>query len=229
MTKYTPFMALYYLLIASCGRSDKNTPVRERLTDFVDPFIGTAYHGHTYPGAAYPFGQIQLSPDNGTQSWDWCSGYHYSDSVLAGFSHLHLSGTGIGDLADISFLPVASEVIFIDENKNVYIDFSARIDELGRQPYTTREFFIKHQDRIIFGSDMPANLDCSAEMYRTYFRFFETFDESFYSPDYDGTFERARWPICGIGLPEEVLKKIYYENILKVIPSLGSVNNLTLK
>jgi hypothetical protein len=67
---------------------------------------------------------------------------------------------------------------------------------------------------------MPPNLDCSAEMYRTYFRFLETFDESFYSPDYDGTFDRSRWPICGIGLPKEILKKVYYENILKVIPSL---------
>jgi putative alpha-1,2-mannosidase len=97
----------------------------ERLTDFVDPFIGTAYHGHTFPGAAYPFGQVQLSPDNGTQGWDWCSGYHYSDSTLAGFSHLHLSGTGIGDLADISFLPVTSEVTFKGGEKKILISFHA--------------------------------------------------------------------------------------------------------
>jgi len=108
----------------------------------------------------------------------------------------------------------------LDSNPNVYIDFSARLDELGRQPYTTREFFIKYQDRIIFGTDMPANITTSVEMYRTYFRFMETFDESFYAPDYDGTFDRARWPICGIGLPKEVLKKIYNENILRIIPSL---------
>jgi predicted TIM-barrel fold metal-dependent hydrolase len=108
----------------------------------------------------------------------------------------------------------------VDENPNVYIDFSARLDEVGRQPYSSREFFIRHQDRIIFGTDMPANIDSSLEMYRTYFRFLETFDESFYSPDYDGTFDMARWPICGIGLPKEVLKKIYHENILKIIPSL---------
>ncbi len=113
----------------------------------------------------------------------------------------------------------------LDENPNVYIDFSARMDELGRQPYSTRELFIKHQDRIIFGTDMPANIDSSIDMYRCYFRFLETFDESFYAPDYDGTFQRARWPICGIGLPGEVLKKIYYKNILKIIPSL----EITLK
>lgn len=108
----------------------------------------------------------------------------------------------------------------LENNPNVFIDFSARLDELGRQPYSSREFFIKHQDRIIFGTDMPANTESSVQMYRTYFRFLETYDESFYSPDYDGTFDMARWPICGIGLPQEVLEKIYFKNILKIIPSL---------
>lgn len=106
------------LLLIACAAPVPKQVSHERLTDFVDPFIGTASHGHTFPGAAYPFGQIQLSPDNGTQGWDWCSGYNYSDSTLAGFSHLHLSGTGIGDLADISFLPVSSEVSFIKGEKN---------------------------------------------------------------------------------------------------------------
>jgi len=92
----------------------------------------------------------------------------------------------------------------LEENPNVYIDFSARMDELGRQPYTAREFFINYQDRIIFGTDMPADIEDSIDMYRSYFRFLETYDESFYVPDYDGTFQRVRWPICGIGLPEEV-------------------------
>jgi hypothetical protein len=70
---------------------------------------------------------------------------------------------------------------------------------------------------------MPADIDSSVEMYRAYFRFLETYDESFYSPDYDGTFDRARWPICGIGLPKEVLKKIYQDNIFKIIPSLKEI------
>jgi predicted alpha-1,2-mannosidase len=77
----------------------------QTLTKYVDPFIGTGAHGHTYPGATVPFGMVQLSPDNGTQGWDWCSGYHYTDSMIAGFSHTHLSGTGIGDLCDISVMP----------------------------------------------------------------------------------------------------------------------------
>src|SRR5512133_820956 len=118
MTRSVSFLSACVVFICSCSGPSTIQVQPERLTDLVDPFIGTAYHGHTYPGAAYPFGQIQLNPDNGTQGWDWCSGYHYSDSTLAGFSHLHLSGTGIGDLADISFLPVTSEVIFREGEKN---------------------------------------------------------------------------------------------------------------
>ena len=77
----------------------------QRLTRYVDPFIGTGGHGHTYPGATVPFGMVQLSPDNGVGGWDWCSGYHYSSDSIAGFSHTHLSGTGIGDWCDISIMP----------------------------------------------------------------------------------------------------------------------------
>lgn len=124
MLKTTLFLSGVVLLLAACNPTSTKKVQEEQLTSFVDPFIGTGGHGHTFPGAAYPFGQIQLSPDNGTQGWDWCSGYHYSDSIVAGFSHLHLSGTGIGDLCDISFLPVTSEVTFQDGEKNV--DFVSR-------------------------------------------------------------------------------------------------------
>ncbi|TGY56031.1 GH92 family glycosyl hydrolase [Parabacteroides distasonis] len=73
--------------------------------DSVDPFIGTGFHGHTYPGATAPYGAVQLSPDTRKGNWDACSGYHYSDSTLIGFSHTHLSGTGCIDLGDILFRP----------------------------------------------------------------------------------------------------------------------------
>lgn len=76
-----------------------------RLTQFVDPYIGTGGHGHVFLGASVPFGAVQLGPTNASSGWDWCSGYHYSDSTIVGFSHTHLSGTGIGDLGDISILP----------------------------------------------------------------------------------------------------------------------------
>lgn len=73
---------------------------------FVDPLIGTDGKGKTYPGATVPYGMVQLSPDNGRTGWDWIAGYFYPDTVIAGFSHTHLSGTGAGDLYDISFMPL---------------------------------------------------------------------------------------------------------------------------
>ena len=80
--------------------------LRTKYADRVDPFIGTDFHGHTFPGAAYPFGMIQLSPDTREHNWDGCSGYHYSDTIINGFSHTHLSGTGCADLCDIRVMPV---------------------------------------------------------------------------------------------------------------------------
>lgn len=74
-------------------------------TPEVDPFIGTAAHGHTFPGATLPFGMVQLSPDTRLTGWDGCSGYHYDDSIVYGFSHTHLSGTGIADYADVLLMP----------------------------------------------------------------------------------------------------------------------------
>jgi predicted alpha-1,2-mannosidase len=82
-----------------------NSSAASNLTQFVDPYIGTGGHGHVFLGASVPFGAVQLGPTNRSQGWDWCSGYHYSDSTIVGFSHTHLSGTGIGDLGDISILP----------------------------------------------------------------------------------------------------------------------------
>ena len=97
-------------------QSAESLPQSDRASQ-VDPFIGTAAHGHTYPGATVPFGAVQLSPDNGTPGWDWCSGYNYVDSIIVGFSHTHLSGTGIGDLADILFMP--TRVREIDFSKQI--------------------------------------------------------------------------------------------------------------
>jgi predicted alpha-1,2-mannosidase len=81
-----------------------------QLTKYVDPFIGTGGHGHVFVGADVPYGAVQLGLRNLSSGWDWCSGYHYSDSTITGFSHTHLSGTGIGDLGDISVMPVLGEV-----------------------------------------------------------------------------------------------------------------------
>jgi predicted alpha-1,2-mannosidase len=81
-------------------------------TSIVNPFIGTDGHGHTFPGATMPFGMVQLSPDTRLDGWDGCSGYHYTDSIIYGFSHTHLSGTGVSDYGDILLMPSA-EVPFL--------------------------------------------------------------------------------------------------------------------
>ncbi|XCF05960.1 GH92 family glycosyl hydrolase [Tamlana crocina] len=101
------------VLVFTCKNKSKDSlknSAKPKLTHLVNPFIGTGGHGHTYPGATVPFGMLQVSPVNGISAWDWCSGYHYTDSVAIGFSHLALSGTGIGDLADILLMPINKEV-----------------------------------------------------------------------------------------------------------------------
>lgn len=105
------FLFIIVSLFFSCKTEKSNEkPKLEVLTSFVNPFIGTGGHGHTYPGATAPFGMVQPSPDNGTQGWDWCSGYHISDDTITGFSQLHLSGTGIGDLVDLLLMPTNNKV-----------------------------------------------------------------------------------------------------------------------
>lgn len=83
---------------------------QKNYTSLVNPFIGTGGHGHTYPGPSMPFGMMQLSPDTRLEGWDGCSGYHYSDSIIYGFSHTHLSGTGVADYCDILLMPFSGEV-----------------------------------------------------------------------------------------------------------------------
>src|SRR6187402_2614783 len=82
----------------------------QKLTSFVDPYIGSGGHGHVFVGASVPFGGVQLGPQNIFSGWDWCSGYNYTDSIVAGFSHTHLSGTGIPDLGDVLIMPYTGEV-----------------------------------------------------------------------------------------------------------------------
>lgn len=93
-------------------------PVRSQsLISKVNPFIGTGGHGHTYPGAVAPFGMIQLSPDTRLDGWDGCSGYHYDDSICYGFSHTHLSGTGVSDYGDLLVRPGLKPLKFSHKNE----------------------------------------------------------------------------------------------------------------
>ena len=103
----------------SCNSAD--------YTKFVNPFIGTGGHGHTFPGATVPFGMVQLSPDTRLEGWDGCSGYHYSDSIIYGFSHTHLSGTGVSDYGDILFMPMTDKYSFSNGKENNFTEgyFSA--------------------------------------------------------------------------------------------------------
>ena len=116
------------LLLIACGMIGgsvyaSNNQASTNLTQYIDQRIGTGGHGHVFLGANVPFGYVQLGPSEHTRGWDWCSGYHDSDSVLIGFGHQHMSGTGIGELGDVAFLPVLEasqkEVVFSHANENV--------------------------------------------------------------------------------------------------------------
>jgi len=96
----------------------------DKLTNYVNPFIGTDGPGNTYPGATVPFGMVQLSPDIGIPGWDRIAGYYYQDSIISGFSHMHLTGTGAGDLYDILVMPTNSK-------------FSKRIEENSFKPFSS--------------------------------------------------------------------------------------------
>ena len=100
-------LLLLSILIISCTTPPNVTPAKKDkpLTSYVNTFIGTGGHGHTYPGATMPFGMMQLSPDTRLDGWDGCSGYHYSDDYIYGFSHTHLSGTGVSDYGDVLIMP----------------------------------------------------------------------------------------------------------------------------
>ncbi|MCI6489190.1 MAG: GH92 family glycosyl hydrolase [Prevotella sp.] len=93
-------------LLAVCFSITAATAATQNLTQYVNQYVGTGGHGHTFMGANVPFGLVQLGPTEPTRGWDWCSGYYYDDDELIGFGHMHLSGTGIGCLGDVAFLPV---------------------------------------------------------------------------------------------------------------------------
>ena len=109
---FSTFLLSCLMLISCHHTSEKNSTEKESsLIAYVNPFIGTGGHGHTYPGATMPFGMMQLSPDTRLDGWDGCSGYHYTDTEIYGFSHTHLSGTGVSDYGDVLVMPT-NKVVF---------------------------------------------------------------------------------------------------------------------
>ena len=126
-------------LAAACGGNSGP----ENLTRFVDPYIGTGGHGHVFLGANVPYGAVQLGPTSIPQSWDWVSGYHISDTTVIGFAHTHLNGTGIGDLSDISLMPVTGEVTYArgtedDPQSGMWSYFSRENEQVRPGYYATR-------------------------------------------------------------------------------------------
>jgi predicted alpha-1,2-mannosidase len=115
-TKAVLIIVLCFAVLSVWGQTaaitDQNPVIANDypLAKKVNPFIGTDAHGHTYPGVCLPFGMVQLSPDTYNEGWDWCSGYHYSDNSIMGFSHTHLSGTGCADYGDFLFMPTTGPV-----------------------------------------------------------------------------------------------------------------------
>ncbi|GIZ14226.1 GH92 family glycosyl hydrolase [Capnocytophaga catalasegens] len=172
--KHITSLAFLGLMIASCN--EVKQPVTEQqteqkpLTSFVNPFIGTGGHGHTYPGAAVPFGQLQVSPVNGISGWDWCSGYHHSDSLVIGFGHLSLSGTGIGDLNDILLMPVNKEYDLSQLSTGKEDQYpKAALDFRNQVPYKSR---YSHQNEKaepgyyqVFLEDPEVNVELTADQY----------------------------------------------------------------
>lgn len=120
------------LLMAACNE-------KEMLTTYVDPLIGSGGHGHVFVGASVPFGMVQLGPTSISQSWDWCSGYHQDEASVIGFSHTHLSGTGIGDMFDITVMPITGEVTYargnLEEPESGLWSLADRTQETARPGY----------------------------------------------------------------------------------------------
>lgn len=172
--KYISSLALFGLMVTSCQEAKQPTTQQETqqkpLTSYVDPFIGTGGHGHTYPGATVPFGMLQVSPVNGISGWDWCSGYHHSDTLLIGFGHLSLSGTGIGDLNDILLMPVNKEYDLSELSigkKDQYP--KAALEFRNQVPYKSR---YSHQNEKaepgyyqVFLEDPKVNVELTADQY----------------------------------------------------------------
>ena len=118
---------VFAVCVSSCSSAGSSQASNADTTDYaslVNPMIGTDFTGNTYPGAQAPFGMVQLSPDNGLPGWDRIAGYFYPDSTIAGFSHTHLSGTGAGDLYDISFMPVTLPYNEAEQPLGIHSKFS---------------------------------------------------------------------------------------------------------
>ncbi len=134
LSKYFFIFILFMFSAASCQK----LTIRD-YSAFVNPFIGTGGHGHTFPGAVLPFGMMQLSPDTRLTGWDGCSGYHFSDSVVYGFTHTHLSGTGVSDYGDVLLIPCTGNLTWKNgnpsKNEDGYFSYFSHDNEIAEPGY----------------------------------------------------------------------------------------------
>lgn len=144
------------MMFASCNRE-------KQLTDYVNPFVGTNGHGHTYPGAIVPFGMIQPSPDTRLEGWDGCSGYHYSDDTIYGFSQTHLSGTGCEDLCDVLLMPIDNSFEF---DGNTISSSNYRSHFSHKKEQARPGYYCVHLDRINADVELTCDSRRAAHRYR---------------------------------------------------------------
>jgi predicted alpha-1,2-mannosidase len=144
-------------MAAICACSPQQN--ENEYASLVNPLIGTDYKGNVYPGAQAPFGMVQLSPDNGKPGWDWIAGYFYPDSTIAGFSHTHLSGTGAGDLYDISFMPVTYPLEVAEAPLGIHSRFSHEREECCAGYYRV------HLDSYDIDVELTATERCGIQRY----------------------------------------------------------------
>ncbi|MBO7193871.1 MAG: GH92 family glycosyl hydrolase [Bacteroidaceae bacterium] len=149
------FLSTIYIVLLLAAATAQTTD----YASLVNPLIGTDGKGNVYPGAQAPFGMVQLSPDNGQPGWDWIAGYFYPDSTIAGFSHTHLSGTGAGDLYDISFLPVTEPLKVADAPLGVHSMFSHEREECEAGYYRV------HLDSYGIDVELTATERCGIQRY----------------------------------------------------------------
>lgn len=133
------FILLGCISISAQYTSAKDYSKSKGLLRYVDPYIGSGFHGHVFVGTSTPYGMVQLGPNNIHKGWDWCSGYHYSDSIVIGFSHTHLSGTGCTDLGDILLMPFTGKIHTRrgeqDNIENSYASYYSHANEIVRPEY----------------------------------------------------------------------------------------------
>jgi len=138
--------------LISCTKQE----TKKDIIAYVNPFIGTGGHGHTFPGATAPFGMVQLSPDTRLDGWDGCSGYHYTDSVVYGFSHTHLSGTGVSDYGDILLMPNTGAVNFNNGYESgVYNGYASRFSKKTEK--ATAGYYAVHLEDYNIGVELTAS------------------------------------------------------------------------